>query len=122
MQLKDAPAQHLPEPGRYRHFKGSEYELITVARHSETEEWLAVYFAIDDPERIWVRPAEMFADRVDCGGCTQLRFEPAPRAPREQDAGAWVLRPLRFLREKLSQEEKVAVHRRRCNSRSMSQT
>lgn len=110
VQVKDAPAQHLPEPGRYRHFKGSEYELITVARHSETEEWLAVYFAVDEPERIWVRPVEMFAERVNCGGCTQLRFEPAPKSPLKHGTGLWVFWPLRFLREKLSPEEGMAVH------------
>lgn len=80
VQVKDAPAQQdLPAPGRYRHFKGSEYELVSVARHSETEELFAVYFAVDDPERIWVRPVEMFAERIERGGGAQLRFEPAPR-------------------------------------------
>lgn len=91
VQVKDAPAQQdLPAPGRYRHFKGSEYELVSVARHSETEELFAVYFAVDDPERIWVRPVEMFVERIERGDRAQLRFEPATRPAK---AGArWKVR------------------------------
>jgi hypothetical protein len=43
----------LPEPGLYRHFKGGEYEVLEVARHSETEELLVIYCSLDDPTKIW---------------------------------------------------------------------
>jgi hypothetical protein len=61
-----------PAPGRYRHFKGGEYEVLSMARHSETEEWLVVYRPVADPESIWVRPLEMFCEMVG----TRRRFEP----------------------------------------------
>ena len=48
-------------PGRYRHFKGNEYEVIAVARHSETEEPMVVYRALYGEGGIWVRPAAMSA-------------------------------------------------------------
>ena len=60
-----ASSDEFPVPGRYRHFKGSEYEVLSVARHSETEELLAVYVSVDEPNRIWVRPAGMFSEEVD---------------------------------------------------------
>ena len=84
VQVKGAQAQRLPEPGRYRHFKGSEYDLLMVARHSETKELLAVYCAVKEPERIWVRPVEMFTEQVDDGVCTRLRFEPALEDPSDR--------------------------------------
>ena len=46
-------------PGRYRHFKGRDYEVIAVARHSETEEPLVVYRALYGEGGVWVRPASM---------------------------------------------------------------
>jgi hypothetical protein len=55
-----------PEPGLYRHFRGGEYELLDIARHSETEELLVVYRSADSAERdqIWVRPLNMFVEPV----------------------------------------------------------
>lgn len=55
----------LPKPGRYRHFKGAEYELLSVAQHTETKELFVVYRAVEDPSATWVRPLEMFAGYVD---------------------------------------------------------
>lgn len=75
----------LPQPGRYRHFKGGEYEVVNVARHSETEDWLVVYYRIDDPERLWVRPVPMFLETVNLHGCVQRRFEPAESGPQAAD-------------------------------------
>lgn len=74
---RDAPArsQSLPQPGRYRHFKGGEYALMEVARHSETEELLAVYCSIDDPATTWVRPIEMFSGVVESPDGPRPRFE-----------------------------------------------
>lgn len=51
-------------PGKYRHFKGKEYELIGVARHSETLEPMVVYRALYDEGGMWVRPAAMWIKEV----------------------------------------------------------
>lgn len=71
-----------PAPGRYRHFKGREYELLVVARHSETEEWFAVYRSVEDPDATWVRPLEMFSGVVERPEGTFPRFAPAVTAER----------------------------------------
>ena len=52
-------------PGRYRHFKGKEYELIGIARHSETLEPMVVYRALYADGGLWVRPAAMWNEIVD---------------------------------------------------------
>lgn len=61
-------------PGRYRHFKGNEYRVLTLARHSETEEWMVVYQALYGDQDIWVRPASMWNETVERDGKTFLRF------------------------------------------------
>jgi hypothetical protein len=66
----------LPAPGRYRHFKGAEYEVLGVARHSETEEWLVVYRPVASPDDLWVRPVAMWNETVDRGSGPQPRFAP----------------------------------------------
>ena len=63
------------EPGRYRHFKGNEYEVISIARHSETEEAMVVYKALYGDHGIWVRPAGMWNETVERDGKTIRRFE-----------------------------------------------
>ena len=67
------------KPGRYRHFKGMEYQVIGTARHSETLEEMVVYRALYGDGGLWVRPAAMFAGEVDrekYPDCTQrCRFE-----------------------------------------------
>jgi hypothetical protein len=68
-------SRELPRPGLYRHFKGGEYEVLQVARHSETEEVLVVYRSLDDPATIWVRPLEMFSSVVDGPEGLLPRFE-----------------------------------------------
>ena len=60
--------------GRYRHFKGQEYELIGVARHSESLEPMAVYRALYGDGLLWVRPLEHFIGEVTRDGVTQKRF------------------------------------------------
>ncbi len=62
-------------PGRYRHFKGGEYEVIGVARHSETDEYLVVYRPLRGDEGLWVRPLTMFQEKVTLGGRSVPRFE-----------------------------------------------
>ena len=61
-------------PGRYRHFKGNEYEVICTARHSETEELMVVYKALYGEGKIWVRPASMWNETVLKDGKEVKRF------------------------------------------------
>ena len=51
--------------GKYRHFKGMEYEVIGIARHSETEESMVVYRALYGEGGLWVRPLSMWNEQVD---------------------------------------------------------
>lgn len=60
--------------GRYRHFKGGEYQVQGVARHSETGELLVVYTPLYGEGGLWVRPLEMFQDSVLYEGREQPRF------------------------------------------------
>ena len=66
----------MPEwkPGRYRHFKGGEYELIALARHSETLEDMVVYRALYGEGGLWVRPARMWNEPVERDGAICPRF------------------------------------------------
>ncbi len=61
-------------PGRYRHFKGKEYQLLYLARHSETLEEMVVYRALYGDGGIWVRPAAMWNESVERNGKTYTRF------------------------------------------------
>jgi len=63
------------QPGRYRHYKGNLYELVGVARHSETEEEMVVYRKLYDDYSLWVRPLVMFTENVRMDGRTMPRFE-----------------------------------------------
>ncbi len=60
--------------GRYRHFKGMEYEVLHLAKHSETCEEMVVYRALYGEGTIWVRPAAMFLETVEREGKTLPRF------------------------------------------------
>ena len=62
------------KPGRYRHFKGKEYEVLGVARHSETEEKLVVYRALYGDFGLWVRPVSIWNETVERDGKTFRRF------------------------------------------------
>ena len=61
-------------PGRYRHFKGKYYEVIGVAKHSETEEEMVVYRQLYGEHGLWVRPASMWEETVERDGKTYQRF------------------------------------------------
>jgi cyclomaltodextrinase / maltogenic alpha-amylase / neopullulanase len=61
--------------GRYRHYKGREYEVIDVARHSETMEELVVYRALYGDRGLWVRPRDMFFQKIMIEGKEVERFE-----------------------------------------------
>lgn len=65
------------QKGLYRHYKGAEYQVIDVARHSETEEWFVVYETryADEAASTWVRPADMFSETVEIGGEVIARFQ-----------------------------------------------
>ena len=62
------------KPGRYRHFKGREYEVIGVAKHSETLEEMVVYRQLYGEHGLWVRPASMWEETVERDGKTYKRF------------------------------------------------
>ncbi|MBR0577278.1 DUF1653 domain-containing protein [Proteiniclasticum sp. BAD-10] len=61
--------------GRYRHFKGNEYQVLYIARHSETREPMIVYQALYGERGIWVRPASMWNETIERDGKTYKRFE-----------------------------------------------
>lgn len=61
--------------GKYRHFKGNEYEVIGVAKHSETLEPMVVYKALYGEGGLWVRPAEMWNETVNKDGYQGPRFQ-----------------------------------------------
>ena len=62
------------QPGIYRHFKGNRYEVIGIARHSETTEPMVVYRALYGEGGLWVRPAAMWNEIVDKPGYRGPRF------------------------------------------------
>lgn len=67
------------KPGRYRHFKGNEYQVLEVAKHSETLEEFVVYRALYEDKDgklggLWIRPLQMFIEEVERDGRKQPRF------------------------------------------------
>lgn len=60
--------------GRYRHFKGNEYEVLYIAKHSETLEEMVVYRALYGDGGVWVRPAAMWNENVERDGKVYKRF------------------------------------------------
>jgi hypothetical protein len=72
--------EHLPSmptiaPGRYRHYRGAEYEVIGTVRHSETLEAMVLYRPLYDDTGMWVRPYNMFLECVNVDGTARPRFE-----------------------------------------------
>ena len=67
-------ARQTIRPGRYRHFKGREYEVLGIARHSEDESPLVVYRALYGDFGLWVRPADMWQETVVRDGKMYTRF------------------------------------------------
>jgi cyclomaltodextrinase / maltogenic alpha-amylase / neopullulanase len=65
------------QPGKYKHYKGKHYEVIGVARHSETLEELVVYKALYQTEgkNLWVRPLKIFLEEIEIDGKKMKRFE-----------------------------------------------
>ncbi len=69
-----APLPPEPRPGRYRHYKGNEYRVLGLARHSESLEPLVVYQALYGERGLWVRPAAMFVETIEVTGQRVPRF------------------------------------------------
>lgn len=61
--------------GKYRHFKGNEYEVVELVHHSETQEPMVLYRALYGERGLWVRPLDMFFETIERDGKTQQRFE-----------------------------------------------
>lgn len=61
-------------PGRYRHYKGQDYEVLGAVRHSETEEVLVLYRPLYNDSGLWVRPHAMFFEQVEVDGRQVPRF------------------------------------------------
>jgi len=61
--------------GKYKHYKGNFYEIIGIAKHSETLEELVVYKALYGEKGLWVRPLSMFSEEVEVDGKKVLRFQ-----------------------------------------------
>jgi hypothetical protein len=72
--MSDLPPLPDTRPGRYRHYKGMEYEVVGAARHSETLEPLVLYRALYGEGGLWVRPHAMFFESVSVDGRLQPRF------------------------------------------------
>ena len=62
------------KPGKYRHFKGNEYRVLYIAKHSETLEPMVVYQALYGEGGVWVRPASMWNETVERDGKVIKRF------------------------------------------------
>ena len=62
------------QKGIYRHYKGNEYEVLMIARHSETEEEMVVYRALYGDYGVWVRPYKMFVEKAEVDGALVDRF------------------------------------------------
>ena len=69
------------KPGRYRHYKGQDYEVLGVARHSETEEEYVVYRQLYGAGGLWIRPLEMFLESVTIGETVVPRFRRLEEGP-----------------------------------------
>jgi hypothetical protein len=76
MHNPDLPALPTLPLGRYRHYKGGEYEVMGVARHSESLEALVMYRPLYNDSGWWVRPFAMFIEEIEVDGTRQRRFVP----------------------------------------------
>lgn len=78
MTDNDLPPLIETPPGRYRHYKGGEYEVLGTVRHSETLAPMTLYRALYGARGLWVRPSEMFGETVKVDGENRPRFVRIP--------------------------------------------
>ncbi|MEL7400666.1 MAG: DUF1653 domain-containing protein [Pseudomonadota bacterium] len=71
----DQPMPATITPGRYRHYKGMEYQVLGLVRHSETDETLVLYKMLYGDYSSWVRPYDMFIETIVIDGIEKPRFE-----------------------------------------------
>ncbi len=76
-----------PEPGLYRHYKGGEYQVQGLVRHSESLEVMVLYRALYGEQGLWVRPRAMFIETVEHAGNTVARFARVPDRTAASDGG-----------------------------------
>ncbi len=76
--MNDLPPVPQARLGKYRHYKGGEYEVLGVARHSETLEPLVLYRPLYAGSGLWVRPYSMFFESIEIDGKAQPRFALVP--------------------------------------------
>lgn len=72
---------HAPVPGRYRHFKGGYYQVLTLALHTETQDQLVIYQSEQDGQ-VYARPVAMFMEWIEHQGQVVSRFTPAGHKAR----------------------------------------
>jgi hypothetical protein len=77
--------QEIIKPGRYRHYKGNEYEVIGVGSHSETLEAMVIYRPLYGEGGLWVRPATMWNEIIEKDGVMMKRFEYIGEASLKKD-------------------------------------
>lgn len=82
------------KPGKYRHFKGNEYEVLGIANHSETMEKMVVYRALYGEQGLWVRPASMWNETVERDGKCYQRFTYIGEDADSEDATAAIDAPV----------------------------
>ena len=105
--MSDLPALPTVQFGRYRHYKGGEYEVVGVVRHSESLEPMVLYRPIYNASGMWVRPLGMFLEPVEHDGKVQPRFSLVASSAfaTEEELAATVRR----MESKLSASESAAV-------------
>ncbi|KKU91089.1 MAG: hypothetical protein UY23_C0004G0034 [Candidatus Jorgensenbacteria bacterium GW2011_GWA1_48_11] len=74
-KLEFSPEAKALKSGKYEHYKGNQYEVLGIARHSETLEELVVYRALYGEHDLWVRPLKMFSEEVEVRGKKFPRFK-----------------------------------------------
>lgn len=79
--MSDLPPLPAVRTGRYRHYKGGDYEVLGVVRHSETLEPLVLYRALYGEQGLWVRPHAMFFETIEVEGVCRPRFAPVASEP-----------------------------------------
>lgn len=84
---EDLPPLPSAPLGRYRHYKGGVYDVVGVARHSETLEAMVVYRPLYGGAGLWVRPYAMFFEHIEVEGRSQPRFAPVAPDPEGGHAG-----------------------------------